>query len=142
MAKLILNKSYGFGYCWNPTAAKRVLEMKMESQDTDIADAKNLLEDLLESKKHNVGYVMHIDREDPEAIAILEEYGSEFCSGEDAKLEICEYDGTKYRPRIESYDGREIAFFEPCVSVDTIRACGSVDNIIALLLEIGAAYDD
>lgn len=78
------------------------------------------------------------DRTDPVAIAILEELGSEACSGYAAKLEIEEYDETKYAARIDEHDGKESLSLILLLTPDMIRACKSTDEIIDLLAKINA----
>ena len=79
-----------------------------------------------------------ISRTDPIAIAILEDLGSEDCSGRYSELEIEEYDETKYAARIDECDGNESLSLTRLLTPDMIRACKSTDEVIDLLTEINA----
>lgn len=83
-------------------------------------------------------YQYDIRRTDPVAIAILEELGSKACSGYCAKLEIEEYDETKYAARINEYDGNESLSLTHLLTADMIRSCKTTDEIIDLLTEVNA----
>ena len=143
MAKIILNRGDGF-YSWSLAGAKSVFDLKMETPNVNISEMKDLLGEILTAKQEGKDSITTyaIDREDPEAIAILESCGSEYCSPEGVKLGIKKYDETRYRPLVRNYDGFEFLDLMPYVSADTLRACGSVDKIIELLEVIGVAYEE
>lgn len=79
-----------------------------------------------------------IPRYDNTAIAVLEEYGSEFCSSEHADLYIEEYDENDFIARIDEYDGSESLELIPLITESRIRACKSVDEIVAFLKRCNA----
>lgn len=74
-----------------------------------------------------------IGREDPVAIKLLEEKGSEYCSSKKSNLEIVEYDDEMWIPSISEYDGAENLELIPKISEKRIRDCKNVDEIVDLL---------
>jgi len=74
-----------------------------------------------------------IDREDPDAIAVFEEFGPVFCSGEHAKLYLDEYDDEDWVADIDEYDGMETLDLQPRLTEKRVRACKNIDEVVELL---------
>lgn len=74
-----------------------------------------------------------IDREDPVAIQLLEEKGSEYCSSEWSKLYIEEYDPEDWIADIDEYDGMESLELIANLTRDKVKKCKSIDEVIRLL---------
>ena len=74
-----------------------------------------------------------VPREDDTAIAILEEYGSEFCSDDNAELCVEEYDEDLFVAKIDEYDGVETLDLVPRITEARIRACENMDEVVKLL---------
>ena len=83
----------------------------------------------------------YLDRDDEDAIALLEEKGSEYCSGAHAKLYIDEYDETLFDWSIDEYDGSENLELIPLLTEERIRACENVDAIVDLLRRMNLLRD-
>ena len=81
---------------------------------------------------------LSIDREDPDAIEVLERLGSEYCSSDYAKLYIEEYDENLFVADIDEYDGVESLELKPNLTEERIRACSSIDEVVKLLKETRA----
>ena len=77
------------------------------------------------------------DREDPEAIAILEKFGSDFCSDKHADLYIDEFDDEFFDYDIDEYDGIENLRLKPSITREQVLACNSVADVADLLEKIG-----
>ena len=78
-------------------------------------------------------YSRSIDRKDPIGIQLLEEKGSDYCSGEHAKLVIEEYDDENWIAHIDEYDGSEDLELEPLIRRNKIRDCKSTEEVIKYL---------
>lgn len=74
-----------------------------------------------------------IDREDPVAIQLLEEKGTEYCSGPHARLVIQEYDSENWFANISEYDGIESLDLKPRVTRQKIRDCKNTEEVIKYL---------
>ena len=128
MAKIILNGRFG-GYGWSLQGIAEILKRKGAvnvSVDTDNWTVSGVLN----GKKVNPCI---IDREDPVAIQVLEDMGSEFCSSVSAKLYIEEYDADDFIPSVDEYDGLESLELTPRVTEERIRSCGNIDEVVKLL---------
>lgn len=145
MKKVILNKCFG-GYDWSRAAVMDYIEranmqhikfvkyvrggnVVPATKEEYLANeygVKVLISDRQFSK-------FCISRTDPVAIQLLEEKGSEYCSGPNSKLEIEEYDDDLFDYDIDEYDGVEDLDLIPRLNEDRIRKCGSVDKIVELL---------
>ena len=113
MAKYIINACFG-GYGWSEQALCEISARKGERADYDSAWDDDL-------------------REDPVAISVLEEYGSEWCSSDFAELEIAEYDETLFLPNVDECDGLESLELIPKLTEERIRSCRDVNEIVDLL---------
>lgn len=113
MAKYIVNHCFG-GYGWSNNALREISARKGKRIDYDSAWDSEL-------------------RDDPVAIAVLEQYGSKWCSAGFANLAIEQYDEDLFIPEIEEYDGSETLKLIPRVTESRIRACNSVDEIVDFL---------
>lgn len=84
------------------------------------------------------------DREDQDAIAVLEEFGSEYCSSEDARLEVCEFDDCDglFRCHIEEYDGLESIWLEPHLTESQVLQCSTVNEVLDLMRKVGVVHKD
>ena len=159
MAKIILNGRFG-GYGWSYPALIEILERKNDveviryfdhiGEHPNTKDVEVSKEEFLASKswgKHieyrNVNrrswvYISANDfeeklREDPDAIAVLEERGKEYCSGDTSSLYVDEYDENLFSPYVSEYDGMESLTLIPKLSEERIRSCKDVDEIVELL---------
>ena len=112
MKKIILNKCFG-GFGWSDAATKLYA-----ARTGKFLNSYSWEED---------------ERMDPGAVAMLEEMGSEFCSGDYARLEIEEFDDDLFIPMINEYDGSESLELSPNLSEARIRACKDMDAVIDLL---------
>lgn len=132
MKKVIVNHCFG-GYGWSDAAVKEILRRK------GFADIEVRNNGLFSSFYVNEApfYDDDIDREDPVAIQILEEFGSAFCSGLYSQLAIEEYDDSLFRYEIDEYDGVEHLTLFPAMTEDRVRSCGSMDEVINLLSRCG-----
>lgn len=74
-----------------------------------------------------------INREDPDAIAVLEELGPEFCSSGYSYLEIAEYDEDLFIADVIDSEGFEDLVLRARLTEERIRECSSVDEIVDLL---------
>lgn len=76
-------------------------------------------------------------RDDEDAIAVLEEYGSEYCSEKYTTLRIETFDETIYKWGIGTYDtddgDREYLELYPILTASNLRRIGSVEGIIEML---------
>jgi hypothetical protein len=157
MAKILINNCYG-GYSWSWEGVLKILERKgihvaryiveenLPSGDRYKSDVS--LNEFLMAPSWRKYVILEdgstyngthcIDRQDPDAIAVFEEYGSNFCSGSCAILELEEYDENLYIPNVDEYDGLESLELEPNISEERIRACGSIDEVVELLKRTGA----
>ena len=95
--------------------------------------SKEALDDLMKIKGREVDYWDLDLRSDPDAIRLLEEKGSKYCSGGFANLEIEEYDEDLWIPEVDEYDGFESLKLVPRLSESRIRNCRSFDEVIELL---------
>ena len=125
MQKVILNKCYG-GYGWSNDAVAEYLKRK--SPKSDIVKGNNGV-----FLNGCFFYDGNITRVDPVAIELLEEKGSDFCSGQFSELAIEEYDDQYFDFEIDEYDGIESLRLIPKLSEEQIRSCDSIDEIIELL---------
>lgn len=112
MNKIIINNCYG-GYNWSEEALK-------------------ILSDIKGISPYTLEWEYDL-REDSDAIALIEERGSEFCSGECAELIVEEYDGDKFIADISEYDGWESLHLIPRFTEAMIRACSSIDEVVDLI---------
>ena len=154
MRKVILNKCFG-GYSFSPLFIAKYLERtgaKNVTYQKTVYAKLGEREDIPMTRdqfvEHSAGfdayacvdgerfYDYKIKRDDPVAIAILEELGSKACSGRYAELAIEEYNETKYAARIEEYDGSETLILTRLLTTDMIRACKSIDEVVDLLMEV------
>ena len=79
-----------------------------------------------------------IDREDMDAIAVLEKCGSEFCSGQRASLSVEEYDDEDFVIYIDGHGGTERLGLIPNLTEARIRACQNIDEVVELMRRTGA----
>lgn len=110
MAKIILNGCFG-GYGWSAQAIRDLEAIKGKQLGTYDDDL----------------------RCDPDAIALLENKGSKYCSGPFAKLYIKEYDPELWIPDIHEYDGSETLDVTARLTEEQVRACKDMDEVVALL---------
>ncbi len=127
MAKIILNECFG-GYNYSPEALADIYRMKGET----VTVKPGRMHDEVYIYDFRV-YGSVIERDDPEAIKLLEEKGSEYCSGVYSKLVIQEYDEKDYIANIDEYDGVESLHLIPRITEARIRECGNIDEVVALL---------
>lgn len=145
MAKIILNKCYG-GYGWSEEATFEYLDrLGKDYKCFDYDDNELTKEEYL--AHGGWGYIKvdgkwfdGIGREDPIAIALLEEKGSEYCSGSAAELVIKEYDKEDWIAKIDEYDGCESLELIPRLTEERIHSCANVDEIVNLLKRLGCFY--
>ena len=81
------------------------------------------------------------ERTDPDAIAVLEEKGSEFCSSPNTKLFIEEYDSDLFIAVIEG-DEEDYITLIPNLTEKKVRECNSIDGVVELLRKMGALHRD
>ena len=143
LKKVILNCRFG-GYGWSKPALIDYLTAKGMNITYTVDDRPATKEQYLASKHNeniygNGKYICNwdIDREDPVAIALLEEKGSEYCSGDAAKLCIKEYDDDLWSYAIDEYDGSETLDLRPSIPRERILACNSTQEILNLLDQVG-----
>jgi hypothetical protein len=155
MTKLILNECFG-GYGWSNKATLEYVRRKglnatfhCTKRENDklvypeITEEQYLAQDDATSKTYIYDAHIRVDgkeitshdiaRDDPIAIQLLEEFGTEFCSGRYAELYICGYDETKYVAHIDEYDGFESLMLEPIFTEEMVRACSSIDEVVDLI---------
>jgi hypothetical protein len=157
MTKLILNRCYG-GYGWSNRATLEYIRRKGLNNVTfhctkrendklvypEITEEQYLAQDNRNSKTYIYGAHICVDgetfyggsdiaRDDQIAVQLLEERGTEFCSGPHSKLHICEYDETKYAADIDEYDGFESLTIEPIFTEEMVRSCSSIDEVVELI---------
>lgn len=156
MQKVILNGCYG-GYCWSHDAILEYLKRAGKKNIKYVSDPWDPRNEIPETKDAYLGpngifvnlYVdgeffseREIDRTDAIAIALLEEKGSEFCSGSSAKLYIDEYDDSLFRYWINDYDGAEQLELVPHLTKKQIYDLGGNHSIIELLQKCGVIDPD
>ena len=164
--KVIVNKCYG-GYSWSKQGAVEVLRRKgfeglhywIEDEQTgDWVDVNQqefinrdgalpwlwyiTTGDLNPDENYlpeNAQSILHccFDREDAEAVAVLEEFGSDVCSGEDAYLKIIEFDDEYFEYDIENHDGFEVFKVSPHLTRDQVLKCNSLAEVADILEKIG-----
>lgn len=78
-------------------------------------------------------YGGNIDRKDPIGIQLLEEKGSDYCSGAYSKLVIREYDDENWVAHIDEYDGSENLELQPLIRKSKIRDCKNMEEVIEYL---------
>lgn len=156
MTKLILNGCFG-GYGWSNRATLEYARRKglnvtfhcTERENDELVHPEITEEQYLAQDDRNIRtyiYDAHIRvngeefydrvdiaRDDPIAVQLLEERGTEFCSGQHAELYICEYDETKYVADIDEYDGSESLILEPIFTEEMVRSCSSIDEVVNLI---------
>ena len=158
MQKIIINDCYG-GYRWSDDAILDYLKrkgikdirlikyVKGEEVDTSEEEFRTLKssKDILvkgkdipertwcEKDKWYSFNCKEIDREDPIAIQLLEEKGTEYCSGEYAKLIIEEYDSDNWIAYINQYDGDETLKLKPRLTKERVRSCKNIEEVVELL---------
>ena len=166
MAKIILNGCFG-GYGWSKKGILAVLQKKNFKNLKFFAtvyptpgNRKTIQiseQEFLQFEEHRrtstgcyIGSVyiedetgkewsdFDINREDPDAIAVLEERGAKFCSGDYSDLYIEDYDENLFVASIDEYDGVETLRLSPNLSEESIRACKNIDEIVELLKATGA----
>ena len=76
-----------------------------------------------------------VSRKDPVAIQLLEEKGSEYCSGEHSNLTIAEYDDSLYECSITDYDGSEDLDLRPALDIDWLKSL-TKEQIIEVLRDL------
>lgn len=160
MQKIVLNACFG-GYGWSNRAIVDYLKRKgitniRLARDAGLSDYVDIPESLffdststysktvlvkgrylnLEYTKPDEWYPFYsgyIDRKDPIGIQLLEEKGSDYCSGKYAKLVIKEYDEENWVACINEYDGSENLDLKPLVRKSKIRDCKSMEEVIEYL---------
>ncbi len=82
------------------------------------------------------------DREDQDAIAVLEEFGSEYCSDEDARLEVREFDDCDglFHCHINEHDGLESIWLEPHLTESRVLQCSTVNEVLDLMRKVGVVH--
>lgn len=73
------------------------------------------------------------NRDDQDAVWVLENRGSEFCSDGSSRLEVREFDDDLFRFGIDEYDGAESLDLTPNITEDRILACGTLEAVVELL---------
>lgn len=141
MKKVIINTCFG-GYNWSNRALLDYLDRankkysfwKTTGPDTysHISREVFLAQDDCTEKTYVYGCHVRvnrkefsgrmIDREDPIAIKLLEEKGSEYCSGEHSELMVVEYDDSLYECYITDYDGSEDLDLRPALDIDWLKS--------------------
>ena len=160
MQKIILNACFG-GYGWSNRAIVDYLERKGITnirlvKDVGLSDYVDIPESLFfdsaytysktvlvkgrdlnwENVKPDEWYPFYsgsIDRKDPIGIQLLEEKGSEYCSGKYSQLVIEEYDDENWVANIDEYDGNEDLDLMPLVRKSKIRDCKNMEEVIEYL---------
>ena len=145
MKKIILNTCFG-GYGWSRAAILdyldrigATLEFKLRTGFADYVPSTKeayLKGNYGVSVFANGKWIHSIDREDPVAIQLLEESGSEYCSGNNANLVIEEYDDALFKPIVDEYDGAESLELYPCIAESRIRECSTMDEVVDLLKQV------
>ena len=142
MKKVILNKDFG-GYGWSKAGMIQVSERKgiLDQCEFYIDDKKVSQSTFLSNKdswywdiKCN-GVDFEFDRDDEDAIAVLEKFGSEYCSDNLACLQIEEYDDEFYDYSIDDYDGWERLETAPSIPLDKIDNM-SKEELVDLLKKL------
>ena len=166
MTKIILNECYG-GYDWSNHALVDYFERKgwtpefrrfngykdeshWEPNYAPITKEQFLNQDNPTDKTYlygceiaREGKTFHgncINRKDSDAVALLEEKGSEYCSAQYSHLAIEEIDEETYRWDINEYDGYESIVLTHLLTEEMVRNCKDVDEIIKLLKEANAFH--
>ena len=75
------------------------------------------------------------DREDPETIAVIEEFGTSFCAGDYGAPCVETFDDNDglFMYTIDEYDGWESLEIKPNLTEERIRKCESIDDVIDIL---------
>ena len=111
MAKMILNGCWG-GYGWSEEALDVLRIRTGRSFDR---------------------WGFNVPRDDAYAVALLEEKGSEFCSGPSSRLRVEEYDADLFEAYVDDYDGQESLTLMPSLTEARIRSCKNMDEVVELL---------
>ena len=125
MKKVIINSCYG-GYGWSNEAIREYLTQTTKGADIREGNGGMYVNGLF-------FWGGNICRTDSVAIALLEEKGSEFCSGPYSSLKIAEYDDEYFEYDIDEYNGIETLKLIHLLSEDRIRSCSSMDEVVELL---------
>jgi len=150
LAKIVLNGCYG-GFHWSNRAIVEILKRKGVLDKTTFVRTKwgeaptEISEsEYVEGERYSMYHVNDESwegfdlRDDPDAIAVLEEKGSNFCSGSCSELYIEEYDEELFIPKIEEYDGSETLDLIPNLTEEKVRNCNTIDEVVELLRKTGA----
>ena len=159
--KIIINESDSC-YSWSQNAVLLIMERKginpvhlfAEPRSKNYGSCKEVTRDeflsLSESEYRkfiflSIANTINDDwkgRHDPDAIAVLEEYGSEFCSGRYSHLVIKEYDDFLFIPEIKGENcGHETLELKPNLTEQHIRMCANKYEIIELLRKMGVLVE-
>ena len=95
----------------------------------EVEDAEEAFDTIYESVYSDTGF----NRDDEEAILVLEELGSKYCSDSHAYLTVEEYDDEYFLWYIDEYDGRESLDLIPNLTEERVLACTTVPEVLELL---------
>ena len=158
MRKVIINSCFG-GYSWSQNGVLEVLKLKgfedkelrffimpwtqnvykEVSEQEFIASPKgSFLWKICVGNNTEEGWSSYsIEREDPEAIAVLEKFGSDFCSGSLSELCVEKFDDEFYDYSIDNYDGAETLVTYPRLTREQVLRCKTVKEVADILQKIG-----
>ena len=160
--KVIVNECFG-GYGWSHNGTLEVLKLKgikdlrfflMSWDQNDYKEVSEqefiaaeegrflLYETAVQWKicagDNTEGWTRYsIEREDPEAIAVLEKFGTGFCSGSLSKLCVEKFDDEFYDYSIDNYDGDETLITYPRLTREQVLRCKTVEEVADILQKIG-----
>lgn len=142
MKKVILNKDFG-GYGWSKAGTIQVAKRKGILDQCEFYDHdKKVSQSTFLSNKDSWywdircnGTVFEFNRDDEDAIAVLKKFGSEYCSGKFACLEIEEFDDEFHDYSIDDYDGMETLKTVPSIPLDKIDNL-SKEELVDLLKKL------
>ena len=160
--KVIINTCFG-GYGWSQRGVLEILKLKgikdlhfyvMPLNRNDFTEVSE--QEFISESKCSAYYLWeigvggtekvwtryNIDREDPEAIAVLERFGSDFCSSSCARLRVEEFDDEFYDFRIDEYDGAENLETFPRLTREQVLRCKTVKEVADILQKIGVIKEE